>query len=259
MWLRKYTRYPARKSPKKVHKSVFKKKQKTFHGDRFLFLKHFNLKILKLGLNSDPFWVKTRSEHTEKQRAHCAHASLLGSGSSALVRTSTPSQAETKLNRTHHSPESEPAFKKFTNPTCHLFTCTAVIDSIFSISLWAGMEAAHSPGVWLVRRKLLPWVRDNSKPMPGFVIFPSTWCAAVPVRAPVHELAALGRTHGQQPWSTDASLQPRPTGQRGCYSHLECSLVQACVGVGRWDRARVPCKLWYTCQIWAFFLTGETI
>lgn len=33
----------------------FKKKHKTFHDDRFLFLKHFNLKTLKLGLNSDPF------------------------------------------------------------------------------------------------------------------------------------------------------------------------------------------------------------
>lgn len=54
--VRKYTNSPARESPRRF--TTVLKKKKTFRGDRFLFLKHFNLKTLKHGLNSDPFQVK---------------------------------------------------------------------------------------------------------------------------------------------------------------------------------------------------------
>lgn len=106
--VRKYTNYPARKSSKKVHDSLL---TKTFHGDRFLFLKHFNPKTLQLGLNSDPSQVKVPLARRTVWSTLCSHFSVrllpasctsaglsgfLGPASSAVQRQSTWSDVSFK-------------------------------------------------------------------------------------------------------------------------------------------------------------------
>lgn len=138
--VRKYTNSSPRKSPRRFTTSLKKNNNKrTFHG-----LKHFNLKTLKLGLNSDPFQVKVLLAFRKpwsKRRPQLSMPSLPG------CLPPAQNHAETELHWTHPSPEPARSFKKFTIPTCrHWSDCTAVTDTIITTHLSAGMETPTSPG-----------------------------------------------------------------------------------------------------------------